>query len=173
MNDRVKFDLKGLALVLLAGIGGVLFCSGALANDDPLWFWPFFNETPSHIVVHLNGCDVRMMEGSPGFPELVGAINQSLSQVDGYEHGFGLSPQSLKDYRTIERSLEIFYPKPIRVHAPFRSGHPDSLLMPLTGPFGEARSLFGGRGGDYWGGALRLKTTDPVRREVEKMRCGQ
>ncbi|MBI3742095.1 MAG: hypothetical protein HY257_10135, partial [Chloroflexi bacterium] len=72
---------------------------------------------------------------------------------------------------TVGRSVEIFYAQPVRVHSPYRTGHPDNLLIPLSGTFGETRSLFGGRGGDYWGGALRLKTTAGIRGAIENVAC--
>ncbi len=172
-ETALKIDLREVVLVLVVGLGALVFCAGALANDDPLWFSPVFNETPTDVIVHLNGCDARLKSSSPQFQPLVDAINQTLSQIDGYEQGFGLSPESLLDYRTRDRSIEIFYAQPIRLHIPYRFGHPTNLLIPLSGPFGETRSLFGGRDGDYWGGALRLKTNDALARHANLLVCSR
>ncbi len=167
-----KIDLKSVIFAIALVVGAVVFCSGALANADPLWFLPYSNETPAYIVVHQDGCSVTILPGQSGFDELTAALNQALSQIDGYEQGFGLSADSLKEYRSgKERVVEVYFDKPIKIHVPYRFGDPSNLLIPLTGPFAETRTLFGGRDGDYWGGALRLKTTEPVRRAAELVRC--
>lgn len=166
-----KIDLKAVILTIVLVTGAIVFCVSAMANTDPLWFLPYSNVTPAYIVVHQNGCNVTLLPGQSGFDEMTAALNQSLSQIDGYEMGFGLSPESLKEYREKERSVEVYFDKPIKIHVPYRFGDPSNLLIPLTGAFAETRTLFGGRDGDYWGGALRLKTTEPVRRAAEQVRC--
>jgi hypothetical protein len=169
-KDITRFDIRGLVLVLVAMIGGVFFCAGTLANDDPLWFLPFFNETPTRIVIYQPGCKVALTNGHPRFDEFNRVLNQSLSQIDGYD-AFGLSPASLKEYRETEWAVEVFYPHRVKIHSTYRFGHPDSVLIPLSGMFGETRSIFGGYGGDYWSGALRLKSNAEIRRAAEAMRC--
>jgi hypothetical protein len=164
-----KIDIKALILTIVLVTGAVAFCGGALANADPLWFLPYSNLTPTHIVVHQNGCDVTLLPGQNGFEEMTAALNQSLSQIDGYESGFGLTVESLSDYRKKDRAVEAYFDSRSRFMS--RSGwradqhtHPDRQATLRT----RARSS--GRDGDYWAGAA-AQTTEPVRRAMEQVRC--
>jgi hypothetical protein len=170
-QEQVKTNLKDLLIVL--GLFGVIgaYLLGALANDDLLWFLPFFNETPAQIVVYRDGCRAVLTPTDAGFAELASALNQVLSQIDGYEPGFGLAPDSRQQYIKQWRALEVTYPKRIKIHVVFRFGSPDTLFIPLNEYFGDARAVFGGIGGDYWASALRLKTIEPLQRAAEQIQC--
>jgi hypothetical protein len=170
-QEPVNVNFKDMVLVLVVFVIAVIFLLGALANEDPLWFLPFFNETPSRIVVYREGCHAEIVAGKPGFAELTAALNQTLSQVDGYEQGFGLSPDTLKQYVEKGRALQVTYPKRVKIHVSYRFGSPDTLFLPLSDSLGEARAVFGGIAGDYWASALRLKTTEPIQLAAEQVRC--
>ena len=167
----MRADVKQLLIVLGVFLIAVVFCVTLFANEDPLWFLPYFNETPTRILVYRNGCRADLTPGTAGFAELTAALNQTLSQVDGYEQGFGLSPDSFKQFTEKEQAIQVFYPKRVTIHIAFRFGHPDSLFIPLSGYYAESRAVFGGIAGDYWAGALRLKTIAPIQRAVEAVRC--
>lgn len=170
-QDQVRVNLKDLALVLALFVIGLVVFMGAAANEDLLWFLPFFNETPARIVVYRDGCRAEIFPGEPGFEALTVAVNQSLSQVDGYEQGFGLSPETLKQYTSQWRAIEVRYPQRVKIHVAFRFGSPDTLFIPLNEYFGNARAVFGGIAGDYWSSALRLKTIEQIQRAAEQIRC--
>ncbi len=170
--DRpAQVNLKDFIIVLLIFVIGVVFILGAMSNEDLLWFLPYFNETPERITLYQSGCQVQLDNGSPVFAGLTTAINESLSQVDGYEQGFGLSPDSYKQYTDKWRALQVFYARRIKIHVPYRFGSPDSLFIPLNEYFGDARVVFGGVGGDYWAGALRLKSTASIQRAFNAIPC--
>lgn len=170
-SDTVQVNLKGLFFALVFVIALIVFSVGWLTNDDPLWFLPIFNETPSQIAVYRDGCTINLRRGQPGFDEITQTINQALPQYEGYSSTFGVSPDSLQAYRKTERILEVFYAKPVTIHAPYRLGHPEMILIPLSGYFADARAVFGGQDGTYWSGALRLKTIEPLQHAVEQVRC--
>ncbi len=158
-------------LALIVVIVSIIFSVGALANDDPLWFLPIFNDKPQRIVVYQDGCRTELIPGQPGFDELTAAINQTLPQYDGFNATFGMSVESAKETREKQRAVEIFYAKPVTIHTPYRFGHPDSIFIPLSGYFADAYSVFGGRAGEYWAGALRLKSIEPIQRAAAAIRC--
>ncbi len=170
-QDTVQVNLRGLFFALIVVIVLIVFGVGALTNGDPLWFIPYFNEVPQRIVVYQNGCRVELNQGQSGFDELTTAINQTLPQYDGFNSTTGISPESLRDYREKERAVEIFYAKPVTIHAPYRFGHPETIFIPLSSYFADSRSAFGGKAGDYWAGALRLKSLDQVQRVAETIHC--
>ena len=170
-QDTVQVNLRGLFLALIVVIVLIVFSVGALANGDPLWLLPVFTDVPEQIVVYQGGCRVELSKGQPGFDELTAAINQTLPEYEGFNSTFGISPDSLKEYREKERALEIFYAKPVTIHTPYRFGHPEAIFIPLSSYFADARSIFGGNGGDYWAGALRLKSIEPIQRAAAAIRC--
>jgi hypothetical protein len=172
-EQPVQLNLKGLGVVFALFVAGVVLFLGALSNDDLLWFLPYFNETPQRIVVYRSGCRVTLTAHDPGFDKLTAALNQSLSQVDGYEQGFGLSPDSYKQYTESWDAVQVFYAQRVKIHLPFRFGNPDSLFLPLDQYYGEARAVFGGVGGDYWAGALRLKSNRIINLTAESIPCPQ
>ncbi len=163
-------EVKGLVLIAASIFGAMVLCVGSLANDDPLWFLPLFNEAPTRIRVNRVDCQLEVTDAHPEFESLLQAINAAISQIDGYDP-FGLSPATLQAYREQERSVELFFPKRVTIHTNYRFGHPDTILIPLSGPFAETRSLFGGYAGDYWAGALRLKSISGIQRAVEPIPC--
>ncbi|MEW5720701.1 MAG: hypothetical protein AB1817_18900 [Chloroflexota bacterium] len=170
-QEPVNVNLRNLLVVMVIFIVGGAWFLGAVANEDALWFMPYFDETPSRIVVYRAGCRAEILPGRPGFAELTAALNQTLSQVDGYEQGFGLSPETLQGYIARGYALEISYPTRIRIHTPYRFGAPDTLFIPLDGHFGGTRAVFGGHRGEYWASALRLKTVEPIRHAAEQIHC--
>ncbi|MDE3090227.1 MAG: hypothetical protein KGJ80_12665 [Chloroflexota bacterium] len=172
-QDKVQVNLRGMFLALIVVIGVIIFSVGALANDDPLWFLPVFNAAPQRIVVYQGGCRTELIPGQPGFDELTTAINQTLPQYDGFSSTFGMSAESTKETREKERAVEIFYAKPVTIHTPYRFGHPDSIFIPLSSYFADAHSVFGGRAGEYWSGALRLKSIEPIQRAAEMIPCAR
>lgn len=170
-GDTVRINLKTLFFSLIAFIVIVIFSIGAITNGDPLWFLPIFNATPARITIYREGCVRTLSPGQPEFDNLTQVINQSLTQVEGFSNSFGLSSDSLKDYRDQQRAVEIYYTEDVTIHTGYRFGHPDSLFIPLDSYFGETRSVFGGHKGDYWAGALRLKSNDTLQRAVESVPC--
>lgn len=158
---------------MLAVIAAIVFGFGALGNDDPLWFYPSFTEIPRTITVYQSGCVVELLEGQSGFDGLTQAVNQSLVQIDGLYGTYGLSVESLENYRAHEGAVEISYGKPVTIHTPYRFGHPDILFIPLSGAMGEARAVFGGVGDSYWASALRLKSNTAIQRAAELILCVQ
>ncbi len=170
-QEPVHVNLKDLALVFTLFMIALIVLMGATANSDLLWFLPFFNETPSRITVYWEGCRTDILPGEHHFDAMMLAINQSLSQVEGYEQGFGLNQETLTQYKTQWRVVEVRYPKRIKIHTAFRFGDPDSLFIPLNEYFGVGRAVFGGIVGDYWSGALRLKTIEPIQHAAEQIRC--
>ncbi len=170
-QQPVRVNLKSMFLVVIAFILLVIFGVGMFGNGDPLWFWASFNEEPERIIVYRSGCSVELISGQPAFAELTRALNQELPSYEGYSNNYGLSADSLNQYREQERAVEVYYPKSITIHSPYGFGHPDSLFIPLSSYFGETRSVFGGHEGEYWAGALRLKSTATIQSAATAVPC--
>jgi hypothetical protein len=168
-QERVNLRLGQLLATMVVFFVLLVYFVGMMGNRDPLWFWPFFDEKPDRIVIHQGGKQTVLALSNPGYAELTQAINESLPRIDGYQDRMGLSETMLGLYRTKYSMVEIFYPQPITIHSLYSFGHPDSLLIPLSGPFADTPVVFGGKGGEYWAGALRLKSTAAIKDTVEKL----
>ncbi len=170
-QDQVNVNLKGLFWAFVVLIVGVVYATGLIANGDPLWFLPVFSEKPMRIVVTDKGCAVELFEGEKGFDDIYLAFNQSITQMDGLNEQFGFGEGRVQEYRNTERVVELYYPRPVTIHTNYRFGRPDSIFVPLTGSFAESRAVFGGHNGDYWAGALRLKSLDAIMQAASGITC--
>ncbi len=170
-QQPVRVNLKSMFLVVIVFVLLVIFGIGMFGNGDPLWFWASFNDEPERIIVYQSGCSVELISGQPAFAELTRALNQELPSYEGYSNNYGLSTDSLQDYRNRQQAVEVFYPRPVTIHSPYSFGHPDSLFIPLSGGFVDTRSVFGGHGGDYWAGALRLKSVQTIQSAAKTIPC--
>ncbi len=170
-SEQLKINLAPLFAILIVLAVIFVLGVGVFINDDPLWFLPVFDETPLRIIVYKYGCQADLFEGQPGFADLTQAINQAVTQIEGFYATYGLSDGSLVHYREEELTLEVVYPQPITIHAPYRFGHPDSLFIGLSHALGQDRTIFGGLGGKYWAGAMRLKSNDTLRQIAGNIPC--
>ncbi len=173
VQEQVHVNLRTMLVVLIVMVVGGVYGLGALANGDWLWLVPYFNETPQRIAIHRAGCTVEIVEGEAGFAELTRALNEALPQYEAYNDAYGLSTESLEEFRTKQESIEVFYPRPIKIHTPYHLGDPDSLFIPLSGHFAEDNSVFGGHAGVYWSGALRLKSIANIQQAARAVACPQ
>ncbi len=130
-----------------------------------------FTDTPELIVVYRDGCRVPLTRGQTAFDDVTRALQTTLPQVEGYSSSYGMSQESLDEYRQKQRALEVSFAKPVTIHSSYGFGHPDSLFIPLNSYMGDNRSVFGGKGGVYWAGALRLKSTAELQQVVNEMQC--
>lgn len=172
-SDQLSINLRPLAVVLILLILAFVLGVGIVANNDPLWFLPLFDETPLRIIVYQNGCQVDLIEGAPGFDEVTNAINQTVTHIEGFYTSYGLSDASLQHYRANELALEVIYPNPITIHAPYRFGKPDSLFFGLSSTLGDDRTIFGGHNGQYWAGAMRLQSNDKLKQAAVAVHCAR
>lgn len=170
-SDQLSINLRPLFLILIGLVLAFILGVGIVSNNDPFWFLPIFDETPLRIIVYRNGCQVDLIEGAPGFAQVTGAINGTVTHIEGFYTSYGLSDASLKHYRSGELAVEVLYPTPVTIHAPYRFGNPDSLFFGLSGSLGEDRTIFGGHNGVYWAGAMRLSSNDTLRKAAEAIPC--
>jgi hypothetical protein len=169
MDNRVKPGIGKLLLVLIVFVLAVVYIFVALGSSDPLWFWPGFNARPDKIIIHCAGQETILTSTSPGYAELTEALCQTVPKIQGFYASLGISEGTMQEYKSKALVVEVFYARPIFIHSPFNFGRPDSLLIPLSGLHSELNVLFGGHEGVYWAGALRLKSTEPLRKVIEEL----
>jgi hypothetical protein len=149
-------------LVVVLFFGTIYYGIMAVNNRDLLWWWPWFDEMPSEIVMYRTGQKTVITPDSPDYAPLVKAINESLSQRIGYLN-LGVGEETLKEYSTEGAAVEVIYPSLVSMHSQYRLVPFDRLLMPLRGRHSESRVVFFGQEGRYLAGAIQLATTDPIK----------
>jgi hypothetical protein len=169
MVGEVKPRIGRLFLVLVIFVLVAVYIVAALGSSDPLWFWPGFNARPDKIIIHRASQETILTPASPGYAELTEALRQTVPKIQGFYASLGLSEGTMQEYKSKDLVVEVFYAQPISIHSPFHFGRPDSLLIPLSGLHSESNVIFGGHEGKYWAGALRLKSTEPLRKAIEEL----
>jgi hypothetical protein len=149
-------------LIVLLFFGVVYYGIMAINNGDFLWWWPWFDEKPSEIVMYRAGQKTVITPESPDYTRLVQAINESLSRRTGYLN-LGLSEPTVEEYMTEATVIELTYPALVSMHSQYRLVPFDGLLIPLEGRHSEWRVVFFSQYGQYIAGALQLATTDPIK----------
>jgi hypothetical protein len=168
-STRIRYNLPVLALVVLAVVGVVIYGVIALAAQDFLWFVPGFNEKPVRIVVYNAGVRTDLQAGQRGFAELAAAVNSSLNQGVARQSGVGLSPESLQDAYTRYQTVEVYYSRPVKLHAWFNTHEPTQMLFPITGRHSDLSMVFLGGGGVYFSNSPALNTIEPIRAALRRL----
>jgi hypothetical protein len=149
-------------LIIAALIGIIIFISNAGAARDWEWYSTGFNDLPNRIVIYSAGQQTELKPGDPGFDSLAEAVRASLNSGVAANSGTGLSPVSLDEAYNRYISLEVFFDRPVKLHAWFFTGNPTQMLFPLTGRHSDWPIVFMGQDGAYLSGAPVLKTKDPI-----------
>jgi hypothetical protein len=165
--DQESTSVKTNPLNLIIGIVGFIvvaaYGSVALAAQDWLWFVPGFSERPVRIVVYNAGKRTELTPGVAGFTELSNAVVESLNRGALRQSGIGLSEGSLQDAYTLYESVEVYFSRPVKLHAPFNTFQPTVMLFPITGRHSEIPAVFFGSGGIYISNSPVLNTVEPIR----------
>jgi hypothetical protein len=155
-------------LILLVGfVILAYYLSVSSTARDPLWFVKGFRDDASLIIVYHAGQRTELLPGQAGFDELAGAVQTSLSQGFARLSNIGFSAQSLQDAYQRDVVLEVFFERPITMHAWFPVGRTTQMLFPITGRHSEQPIVLLGDGGQYRVGAPVLETTEPIREALK------
>ena len=65
--------------------------------------------------------------------------------------------------------MEVFFERPVKLHAWFDTGEPTQMLFPLTGRHAELSIVLLGQNGKYLASPPALKTVEPLREAVQSL----
>jgi len=162
-SPRVRTNPLNLIFGVVGFILIVIYGSVALAAQDWLWFMPGFSERPVKIIVYNAGKRTELAPGTAGFSVLSNAVVDSLNQGAYRQSGIGLSEGSLQDAYNVYQSVEVYFSRPVKLHAPFNTFQPIVMLFPMTGRHSEMPTVFFGSGGIYISNSPVLNTVEPIR----------
>lgn len=168
-TERLRVNLVGMFIALIGFSLVTVFVTIALAAQDPLWFWPRFEERPTRIIVYQGGRRSVFEPGQAGYADLAEAVRASLAQGAVRSSGIGLSAASLEDAYGLYLTVEAFFDRPVKLHAGFNTGWPTQMLFPITGRHADQPVVFLGRNGQYMANGPVLRTVEPLRNALQAL----
>ena len=162
-STRVSVKPLNLVVSIVGFVVIAIYGSVALAAQDWLWFMPGFSEKPVRILVFNAGKRTELTPGTTGFSVLSSAVVESLNRGAFRQSGIGLSEGSLQDAYNVYRSIEVYFSRPVKLHAAFNTFEPTVMLFPITGRHSEVPTVFFGSGGIYLSNSPVLNTIEPIR----------
>ena len=168
-TDKLQTNILGMLAAVIGFVLVAIYGTLALSAQDPMWFLTGFDERPTRVIVYRVGQRIELQVGQPGFDELAEAVRSSLAQGVSRSSGIGLSEGSLQDAYSLNLTLEVFFDRPVKLHAGFNTDRPRQMLFPITGRHSEMSVVFLGSGNNYMSNAPVLKTVEPIRSVLESL----
>jgi hypothetical protein len=166
-TDKLQTNIGRMLVAIIGFMLAAYYASTAISARDVLWFWNGFDDKPVRMIVYQNGQRTELLFGDPGFAGLSEAVRASLAEGVARPSGIGLSSGSLEDAYGLYVTLEVFFDRPVKLHASFNTGYPTQMLFPITGRHSDLNVVFLGVEGAYLSDAPVLKTTEPIRRALQ------
>jgi hypothetical protein len=162
-TDKLSTNIFGMLISVVGFALVAIYATIALSTHDVYWFLTGFDEWPTRMVVYRVGRRIELQAGQPGFDELAKAVRASLGQGVARQSGIGLSEGSLQDAYNQYVTVEVFFARPVKLHAWFDTDSPTQMLFPITGRHSETNLVFLGGAGKYLSNSPALKTIEPIR----------
>ena len=166
-TDRLRTNVGGMLVSVIGFLLLAYYAVTAISARDAFWFLNRFDDKPVRMIVYRAGQKTELLSGDPGFAELADAVRASLASGVARTSGIGLSPGSLQDAYQQYVTLEVFFDRPVKLHAAFNTGYPQQMLFPITGRHSDLNVVFLGVEGQYMAGAPVLNTIEPVRKALQ------
>jgi hypothetical protein len=170
---QVRVNLLSMLVAIVGFALAVIYGTIAFSAQDPIWFVQGFDEQPTRMIVYHAGQRTEYQAGQAGFDELAQAVQASLSRGVARPSGIGLSDESLADAYRQYVTLEVFFDRPVKLHAWFNTGQPTQMLFLITGRHSEMSVVFLGVNGKYMSSAPVLNTTAPILEALKSLGFGQ
>jgi len=166
-TDKLSTNVFGMLVAVVGFAAVAIYATIAFSAHDVYWFLTGFDERPTRMVVYRAGQRIELQAGQTGFDDLAKAARSSLAQGVSRPSGIGLSEGSLQDAYDLYITLEVFFDRPVKLHAWFNTGSPTQMLFPITGRHSDLNIVFLGVEGTYMSSAPVLNTTEPIRKALQ------
>ena len=169
-TDRVRTGPVKMVALVAALVLLIVYGTLSVTAQDPFWFLKGFRYQPTHIVVyHHEGKRTELRPGDSGFAELTAAIQTCLAPGAERPSGIGFSDASLLDAYSRYLTVEVFFDRPVKLHAWFNTGEPTQMLFPITGRHSELSVVLLGQNGKYLASPPALETVEPIREALQSL----
>lgn len=154
-----------LAAVVVGFLVLAVYIGAASSNQDPLWFYPAFRESPLTVNIYRQGERATLAPNDPGFNTLVAAVNAEVPRHAGYFESLAVSPEQFRHFQERGYAVELVYPGPVQVHTRYFFPAAPRLLIGLDGPYNYTRAvlLFRGSNERWLPGAIALESAEQTR----------
>ena len=166
-TDKLRTNVGGMLVAVIGFMVVAYYAVTAISAQDAVWFLNGFDDRPVRVIVYQAGRQTGLLPGDPGFAELAQAVQASLAEGVARPSGIGLSSGSLEDAYKLYVSLEVFFGRPVKLHAAYNTGHPTQMLFLITGRHSDLNVVFLGVEGAYMSSGPVLKTTEPIRKALQ------
>ena len=96
MNNQPSIlNLIGTAVVVLLVL---IYVMVSFSTSDPLWFWPYFNESPATVTLFCYGNPVSVDQSSASYEELTTLFNEQFSGYKNWD-SLTMSENSWAEYQ--------------------------------------------------------------------------
>lgn len=163
IGQRKPPSITNLVVTAAVALGVLIYLILALNTEDPLWFWPFFEEEPSLVAVYCYGELSTFAPGDDGYDGLTALFQDSLSGQKRWDP-ITMSLQTYEEYTTSDRVVvvEAAFAESVRVHSVFKYfSQVDRLVVPLDGRHASIYPVFAQNNGLVVPGSFQLDTTQP------------
>ncbi len=149
----------------------IIYALMAFNSGDWLWFTSkAVDARPNRIIVWQDGDQFVIQPGHDDFLQLSEAAHESLKDFNNTNLiNVGLGEESLSYYEDKGVLVELFYDRPVKFHAPFRTGEPTQLLVPINGRHAGYDYFFRGGQGEWWFGAMRMTDSTPLMNALSEL----
>ncbi|VAW34857.1 hypothetical protein MNBD_CHLOROFLEXI01-621 [hydrothermal vent metagenome] len=172
MEPSSKIKLREPLIILVIIVLLFYWALNALNTENALWFFPVQPTLqPARIIVRNYGQTVELQPGSPGFSELVKALDDTFAS--GFNNtslvSIGLSDETLRRYAEEELVIESYYGDAVSFNTQVRMTNVTQLLIPLEGTHADQRYLFFGGRGEWRVGAMVMSDDSPLRTAMQNL----
>jgi hypothetical protein len=135
-----------------------------LNTEDPIWFWPKFDEAPTGMNVYCYGNTFQFEQDSEHLAQVSAMLNTALSGTKNWD-SLSMSDETYDYYRSSDAVLvvELNYTQPVRVHSMYKFfSNVDSLVVPLDGRHSKTNAVFGRSGENTTAGSLHIASISEI-----------
>lgn len=144
--------------ILLVSIVAIIYAINVFNTGDFFWFQSTaVNIRPDRLRIRHYGTETFVQPGHRDYQQLANVLETSLSRFNNtnlIDIGFGQATLDYYDEQGV--ILELYYDHPVKFHAPFRTGSPTQILVPIEGRHADNGYFFRGAKGEWWFGAMRM-----------------
>lgn len=173
--ERRMGSVLELILIVVAILGVIIWIVGGYSNQDPLWFTSGFDERPASIIIYHYGETREVFPSTPGYEDLVAALNASIPQHAGYVESLHPRGDSLDSYTVRGYALELRYAAPVVVHTRYYFPKAVRLFVAIDGSYNYVKAPILFRGGvEKWlPNGIALKDVSGITTIVDQVLASQ
>jgi len=141
---RKQPGVLSVLAVLVIATGLLVWWIGSMTNSDQLWFLRSFDARADWISIYWDGTTYMLFPEDAAYEEVMSAFADGVAHWANYEGEARLADDTLEEYRTAGRLLELHYVIYVQVHTRYMFPRARCFSVPLAYNDTGLRRVFGG-----------------------------